>query len=285
MTPSDIVTLIGLVSGTVGAVLLAYDVIYRPGANWQANNFLVQYETFRKTRHFVQQKIKSYSQPPYTPQEIQAELDEEERKNSKEEAKYAAKAKEYIESYENQAAKFGVWGVKLIVVAFILQAIGLIIHSREETKAPTVVEKPPADNRLRTDAPRSIGPFRAGDDRGPVAEKTVELFAGELHAAMSKKPLRALLLVGSVDKQQLGGRLRTKFRSNEGLAEARAEWVEDRLRHLVSTLPPDVLILWSGPTIEAQSLAEKEHDRHVDIYAVWQEELPQSPGNDTRSNK
>jgi hypothetical protein len=85
---------------------------------------------------------------------------------------------------------------------------------------------------------------------------------------MSHGQLLALVLVGSVDNQPLRGDLKVKFKSNRGLAEARALWVEGRLHSLLPALPPKTVILASGPSIEATTPEAKQQDRHVAVYAI-----------------
>src|SRR5437879_1439177 len=79
MATSDILTLIGLGLGTVGGIMLAYDVVYGPGKRFQANNLKTQLRLWREMRTFVQNSIKSTKAHPL--EEIQKELEKEEQDN------------------------------------------------------------------------------------------------------------------------------------------------------------------------------------------------------------
>ena len=59
MPASDIVNIVGLGLGTVGAVLLAYDVVYGPGKQFQASNFKTQLEVLKSTRKLARDTIKN----------------------------------------------------------------------------------------------------------------------------------------------------------------------------------------------------------------------------------
>lgn len=267
MTSSDILTLIGLSLATLGAILLAYDVVYGPGKRFQAGNLAKQLRNLRSTRRFVQGSIKASK--GFTPQEIQKQLDEEEQKNGAAERELVEQNEKFLNNYELRVTMLGAYGVLLIVAGFVLQIVGLLIHPSE--KKTIVVENPTIS--LQISQPRCIRPFDPGEDTGVQAEKAVKLLAYNLAFEMSREKLLSLVLVGSVDKQQLRKGLKTKFGSNRGLAKARATWVESKLRSLLPSMPSNVVILTAGPTIEATTPQAKEQDRYVAIYSIWDQTL------------
>jgi hypothetical protein len=84
--------------------------------------------------------------------------------------------------------------------------------------------------------------------------------------------LMFVLFVGSVDKQPLSPAQKKKFKSNHGLAEARAVRVEEQLQSFLPSLPRKIMVMASGPTIEGRTRGEKELDRFVAIYPVWKQD-------------
>jgi hypothetical protein len=129
MTPSDIWTLVGLSFATLGAVLLAYDVVYGAGNRFQASVLKRQLETLRSTRKYARDIIGRLPQPPWTVAEIQEELDREEKEWGPQEVKLAQEASKVPKHYEARVVTLGAWGVLLIVGGFLLQIVGLIVHA------------------------------------------------------------------------------------------------------------------------------------------------------------
>ncbi|MGB9419262.1 MAG: hypothetical protein WCB58_23325 [Acidobacteriaceae bacterium] len=151
MTGSDVVNLIGLGLGTVGGVLLAYDVVYRPGANFQASTIKTRLDILRRTRNHIRESTKKLPCPPYTEKEIQELLDQEEAQWGPEEADLAKQNETFLEKYENRVVSLGALGVSLIVLSFILQFASVLIHRPE-------VEIQPAPAQLKNDKPQPNSP-------------------------------------------------------------------------------------------------------------------------------
>jgi hypothetical protein len=169
MAWSDILTLIGLILGTVGGIVLTYDLFYRPGANFQATVIKTKLENMRQFRAHIRQSIKSYAQPPYTLAEIQKMLDEEEGQLGPRERDRAKQDAEFLDKYEKSVQKLGAYGVLLIVIGFIFQIFGLLFHAKEEKEK----ESTPHHERL---APQNVkyADWRAKDLSGPYNKGMAE---------------------------------------------------------------------------------------------------------------
>ena len=128
MTPSDILNLIGLGLGTIGAVLLAYDVVYGPGKRWQAEVARTQLSNLRNLRAHLRESTKTLPCPPYTDGEIQKLLAAEEMKWGPQENALATKDASFLPEYESSVVTLGAYGVGLIVLSFVLQFVGVLIH-------------------------------------------------------------------------------------------------------------------------------------------------------------
>ena len=129
MNTSDIWTLVGLCLGTIGALLLAYDVVYGAGHRFRASNFKTQLEMLRGTRKFSRDAIKGLPESLYTAEEIKRQLDEEEREWGSKEADLVQKVNNFYNQYEDHVVTLGALGVMLIVSGFVLQIVGLIVHT------------------------------------------------------------------------------------------------------------------------------------------------------------
>lgn len=129
MTPSDLWTLIGLGLGTIGAVLLAYDVVYGAGNRFRASVLKTQLETLRSTRKFTRGVIEGMPKPPWTPAEIKQQLDKEEGEWGPRERELAEKAANIRPRYEDRVVTFGAYGVLMIVGGFLLQIVGLLLRT------------------------------------------------------------------------------------------------------------------------------------------------------------
>lgn len=146
MSDPDIWALFGLVAGTVGAILLGYDVIFGAGQRFQGEVRRRQLENLRNTRNFVRNSISALPQPPYTPADIKKLLDDEEAKSGTEERDLAKRVDIYegeLSRYEHRVVNLGLLGVLLIVVAFGLQAVGVIVHMREAARASAIERAAP----------------------------------------------------------------------------------------------------------------------------------------------
>ena len=129
MMASDIWTLVGLSLGTLGAVFLAYEVVFGQGNRFQAESIRHKLEGLKNTRTYVQASIKALPQPPYNPAEIKKLLDDEAREWGPDETKLTEQDKGFYESFENRVVTLGAGGVVLIVFGFALQIVGLLLHA------------------------------------------------------------------------------------------------------------------------------------------------------------
>src|SRR5881628_3214845 len=107
MTPSDIWTLVGLSLGTLGAVLLAYDVVYGAGNRFQASVLKRQLDTLRSTRKYSRETIERLPQPPWAAAEIQKELEREEKEWGPQEVKAAQEASRFPKQYADRIVTLG----------------------------------------------------------------------------------------------------------------------------------------------------------------------------------
>jgi len=277
MAWSDILTLFGLVLGTVGAIVLTYDLFYKPGANFQATVIKTKLENLRQFRAEVRERINKYPQPPYTPAEIQQFLQDEEKEWEPRERELAKQDAEFQDKYDQHVQKLGGYGVLLIVLGFILQIAGILVHAKEEKEKESAHHEEthrtaPHHTDLQFARPFCVQPFPSGEDRGVDAESSVRRLADNLGGEMSRNRLMSLIFVGSVDKQPLRREQAIKFKSNRGLAKARAVWVKEKLRTLLPTFPSKLVVLAAGPTIEAKTQDAKQLDRFVAVYPVWEDE-------------
>lgn len=133
MESSDIWNLIGLCLGTIGAVFLAYDVIYGAGKRFKSSNLKTQLENLRKNRKLVQDILKSLPQPPWTAIEIAKQLNDEETKWGPQETALDQEVKTFYDQYEDRVVTFGAFGVLLLVIGFALQIVGLVVHVRHHS--------------------------------------------------------------------------------------------------------------------------------------------------------
>jgi hypothetical protein len=286
MTIADYIILVGLSLGTIGALLLAFDPMFRLGTQGQIAKKEASLENVRKGRKATQDGWKKLLEPkPANEAYIRMEIEKEREEGDKEERRLESELKGYKEKYEKEVFVKGWLGVRLICAAFVLQGIGVWMQSKKEAQADErgthVHSIPSAASPL--DIPRCIGPFKPGNDRGSEAEKAAKLIAGKLKEEMSQRHLVSLLVLGSVDKQPLRESVKRKFVSNRGLAEARASWVEGKLQDLLQVHWPNVVIVSSGPTIEAKNAEERERDRFVEVYPVW-EAMTSQPREPVTSN-
>jgi hypothetical protein len=128
MTPSDISNLVGLCLGTIGGVLLSYDVIYGAGKRFQASNFKTQLEVLKRTRKLSQDVINNLPSN-WTYKEKEAELAKEEREWGPQQVTLQDKVDTFYKKYEGTVVTLGAYGVMLIVLAFLLQIAGVILHA------------------------------------------------------------------------------------------------------------------------------------------------------------
>jgi hypothetical protein len=128
-----------------------------------------------------------------------------------------------------------------------------------------------------------IGPFEIGtfDSLEGSTKYTNVCEYGSLSAAIDmmrksekEKQLVSLFLIGSADKFSLHNRLKQIYGSNEGLARARAEWVETQLircQVLQKDKTPALITITTGPAVSGDSKNQRDTaaDRTVMIYAWW----------------
>src|ERR1051325_9473815 len=116
MAPSDITNLIGLSLGTLGGVLLSYDVIYGAGKRFQASNFKTQLEVLKGTRKVSQDVIKNLP-TNWTETQKREELAKEEAEWGPQEVDLQRKVDTFYKKYEGNVVTLGAYGVILIALA------------------------------------------------------------------------------------------------------------------------------------------------------------------------
>ena len=100
-----------------------------------------------------------------------------------------------------------------------------------------------------------------------------------------KTPPTVLAFVGSADKFVLSPRTRRIYGSNNGLAQARADWVIGQLGLSNSSADPGKTVVLSfvrGPTIHGVdvNVGSSAPDRSVAVYGLWAQEPPLHPTGD-----
>jgi hypothetical protein len=272
MSFGDILALIGLVLASYSAWLLAYDPLYRGGSAFRIKNLRTDLDNFRKTRKFAEDQLKkSLDSGAYTEARYRQEMAKVEEDYGPKEREKEKTLQEYPEKYESDVFRKAELGAKLLIVAFALQAFGLLLQAFEkkgpsETKVTIQVEQ---SKPMPTDVPICIGPFKPGEDSGAMPEAAVLAIANKLNEVIPDRHLLSLLVLGSADKQPLKKALLKKYGSDRGLAEARASWVKTRMKTLLKVQPTSYVILASGPTIESKTVSDREQDRFVEVYEVW----------------
>jgi hypothetical protein len=155
-----------------------------------------------------------------------------------------------------------------------------------------IVDNYPFSNPFR------IGPFPDGlastaEIKGTPSENVRESFEqleGKIESVISvlaqdpektqnhkdEKSLIAVLLIGSADKRTLVGTIES-YRSNVGLAQARAEWVHKILENNAILRAKPIITLNSGPSLSLITVANDSEklalDRAVQVCALWQKKL------------
>jgi hypothetical protein len=91
-----------------------------------------------------------------------------------------------------------------------------------------------------------------------------------------KNSLIAVLLIGSADKRALGA-TKESYSNNVGLAQARAEWVQQKLEGNAVLQTKPIITLNSGPSLSliavANDSAKLAVDRAVQVCAIWEKKL------------
>ncbi len=110
----------------------------------------------------------------------------------------------------------------------------------------------------------------------------------ELEGALRRRGARLsqLLLIGRADRIPFDS---PRYGGNSGLAQARAAWLHEKLRHIDSSVDQDVfdkrtILLASGPlnvpcddTECKHDQSQRREDRSVEVFACWGPKPPQSP--------
>jgi hypothetical protein len=128
VTNADIVTIVGLSLGTVGAILLAYDVVYGPGKRERAANLSRQLELLQRTRQFSRSTIVGLPKQ-YSEEDKNRLLAEEESQWGPKETTLKDANENFLRRYELRVIALGANGVLLILLAFVLQLVGVIMTS------------------------------------------------------------------------------------------------------------------------------------------------------------
>ena len=120
---------------------------------------------------------------------------------------------------------------------------------------------------------QSIGPFESGQHGQPTSALQTQLdkLVEDWKKAPEKHTLQQLILIGRVDIQQLSEEERQFYGSDSGLAQARAEWVWERLEKKLEEKKVEidrkrVILLSAGPRHVGQA---SDDDRSVEVYACW----------------
>lgn len=124
--------------------------------------------------------------------------------------------------------------------------------------------------------PMKVGPFATGEVALEPSATDVPAVVARLIAESGNRALTGLLLVGSADKTPLSPQLARRYETNAGLAQARAEWVRDRLREELQNHPKLIRLeriatMVAGPSHVGLNIAPDQlaRDRDVRVCALW----------------
>jgi hypothetical protein len=177
-------------------------------------------------------------------------------------------------------ARLGIAAAIAAVIGALSSAaytIGYYVHLPPK-QAAGIASVTPAVPSIDTVSLGCIGPFASG--KGDVLETTSTgqrdcdtLDAIKISLQKEKTPPSVILFIGAADKFPASLSVLKLYGSNNGLAQARAEWVASQLGLKGSINPgsnPTVLSLVRGPSIHGIQLSHTQRapDRSVAIYAL-----------------
>jgi hypothetical protein len=120
----------------------------------------------------------------------------------------------------------------------------------------------------------TIGPFPVG--KATLSDEQAIADLNNVATKLSSSPVREqavlVMVIGSADRQRLHGGLQSRFDSNVGRAQARAEWVRQALvKKSPEASQIRFLLLTSGPkqTQNATTDDDLKQDRRVEVWALW----------------
>jgi len=179
------------------------------------------------------------------------------------------------------------WQARLGIAAAIAAVIGALssaaytigyFYHLPPKQAAGIASVTPELPSIDTVSLGCIGPFASG--KGDVLEAASTgqgdcdiLGAIKISLQKEKTPPSAILFVGAADKFPASPSVQKLYGSNDGLAQARAEWVASQLGLKGSINPSSnttVLSLVRGPSIHGIQLSHTQRapDRSVAIYAL-----------------
>jgi hypothetical protein len=179
----------------VGSIFLGIDVVLGPGQRFKAESLKAQLQNLQRTRDFVKDMIRRLPSPPWTPAEMQGQLDDEDRKWAAQEAALKQKLDRFsgtLARYENRIASMGMLGTVLLVLAFLLQAVALYRNAqvvKPVTNPESVDFKATAEHRLL--GPECLGPFESGKTTGAELLPRIAQIAAKINAATAARETSA----------------------------------------------------------------------------------------------
>ncbi|HEV8714456.1 MAG TPA: hypothetical protein VGX03_16715 [Candidatus Binatia bacterium] len=128
MATADILAILGLVLNLIAAILLAYDVIYGPGARFQAGMARLRLANARQWREEHERNTRALPTPPYSPEESERILRDEIPPLRAREQEEEVRLKGY-EAHEARAQMWALVALGLLFLGFALQLVSTVIQA------------------------------------------------------------------------------------------------------------------------------------------------------------
>lgn len=126
LLPKFIIVL-GLWLDIVGVALLTYDILYKPGKIFQIKTKKTQLKSSKWVRDSIIAMHKHLPQPPYTEERIQALINETNANYEKSSGEIEDQVRNLEEGYPKKVFKWGLRGIILVIIGFILQGVGTML--------------------------------------------------------------------------------------------------------------------------------------------------------------
>jgi hypothetical protein len=171
-------------------------------------------------------------------------------------------------------AQFPMWGQLLTFLVGLLLTIvfGMTgLRGATGTSRDTTTTSTPIKTRSEVSKLLSVGPFADADtslQEGQWSAVTQQL-ADSINAYRSRRLIEGILLLGGVDQRPLSPVAALRFSTNHRLADARADALRARLRHLVGDTIGIFQVALGALSLGPKTKpAELSDDRRVDVYLI-----------------
>lgn len=126
LLPKFIIVL-GLCLDIVGVALLTYDIVYNPGRLFQIKTKKTQLKSAKWVRDSIIAMHKHLPRPPYTEEKIQTLINETNANYEKSSGELEDQVRNLEEGYPKKLFNWGLRGIMLVTIGFILQAVGTML--------------------------------------------------------------------------------------------------------------------------------------------------------------